>query len=165
MIEEKEKRLSDKEWFWEVYEAHRPRIYKFIVGMTDDPSLSDDLTQEVFQTLWRKRKDVRDKRHVGGWLSKTAINVTISDKRKAYHREVEFCEDRACPAEPDQMQAFMECLPVDMKERDKMLLFYRVYCQYPFKEIGELLNWTTAGARMRFCRLRRELKGILEESL
>ena len=154
MIQKEEAYLSDREWVDAVCQENRGRVYKYIVHQVNDQPLSDDLTQEVFQTLLEKAGEVRKMENVVGWLIQTAAYKIMSENKRARnHREVPLTEEILPAAEEEERTAFLEHLPPDLSEDERTLLVYRIYYKLSFYETGKALHCSSVAAQMRFRRL------------
>ena len=158
MIQKEEAYLSDREWVDAVCQENRGRVYKYIVHQVNDQPLSDDLTQEVFQTLLEKADEVRKMENVAGWLIQTAAYKIMSENKRARnHREVPLTEEILPAAEEEERTAFLEHLPPDLSEDERTLLVYRIYYKLSFYETGKALHCSPVAAQMRFRRLMKRL--------
>lgn len=165
MIQKEEAYLSDREWVDAVCQENRGRVYKYIVHQVNDQPLSDDLTQEVFQTLLEKADEVRKMENVAGWLIQTAAYKIMSENKRARnHREVPLTEEILPAAEEEERTAFLEHLPPDLSEDERTLLVYRIYYKLSFYETGKALHCSSVAAQMRFRRLMKRLKEKLGEN-
>lgn len=165
MIQKEEAYLSDREWVDAVCQENRGRVYKYIVHQVNDQPLSDDLTQEVFQTLLEKADEVRKMENVAGWLIQTAAYKIMSENKRARnHREVPLTEEILPAAEEEERTAFLEHLPPDLSEDERTLLDCRIYYKLSFYETGKALHCSSVAAQMRFRRLMKRLKEKLGEN-
>jgi RNA polymerase sigma-70 factor (ECF subfamily) len=64
-----------------VYEEYRPRIYAFLVRMTGQKALAEDLVQETFVRLAEKAVGLRPDTNVRAWLFTVARNLARSHFR------------------------------------------------------------------------------------
>ena len=63
------------ESFTGVYKLFTPRLVAFYRGRNCDPGLSEDLTQQVMLTVYRKADQVRDRALFRAWLFRIAHNA------------------------------------------------------------------------------------------
>ena len=75
--------------FEELFDAFTPQIVAFFRSRRCEFSLAEDLAQEVMLTVYRKARQLRDRRSFRGWLFKIAINVMRDHygKNKAHESE------------------------------------------------------------------------------
>jgi RNA polymerase sigma-70 factor, ECF subfamily len=61
-----------------LYARHHVRIYRFILRMTNDVSLAEDIVSEVFIGAWRQAGGFKSKSQVSTWLLAIARNRALS---------------------------------------------------------------------------------------
>lgn len=66
---------GDREHFNVFYETYYPRVYHFALEMVGDADAAEDLTQEVFVTVFRTLHTVEGKSDLGAWIFATTRNV------------------------------------------------------------------------------------------
>jgi RNA polymerase sigma-70 factor (ECF subfamily) len=65
-----------------LYARHNVKVYRFILRLTGNPTLADDLVSEVFLDVWRQAAAFRGRSQVSTWLLAIARNKTISALRR-----------------------------------------------------------------------------------
>lgn len=76
-------RRGDPAAFDQVYEAFRPRLFSFLVRLTGQQALAEDLLQETFLRLARAAPKLAPDTRLGAWLFTVARNLFISHRRWA----------------------------------------------------------------------------------
>lgn len=61
--------------------AWRSRVYRHLLGLTRDPALADDLTQETLLRAVTHLDGLRDDQAVLGWLYRIATNIALDHAR------------------------------------------------------------------------------------
>jgi RNA polymerase sigma-70 factor (ECF subfamily) len=74
-----------------LYARHNVRVYRFIVRLTGNTSLAEDLVSEVFLDVWRQAEAFESKSRVSTWLLAIARYKTLSALRR---RSEEHLDDR-----------------------------------------------------------------------
>jgi RNA polymerase sigma-70 factor (ECF subfamily) len=69
------------EAFDAVYAAYRPRVFAFLVRLTGQPPLAEDLLQEVFLRLARYAPRLSEDTQLSAWLFTVARNLYFSHRR------------------------------------------------------------------------------------
>jgi RNA polymerase sigma-70 factor (ECF subfamily) len=69
-----------------LFERHHRAVYRFCLQMTRQPSLSEDLTQDVFLKILRRARSFRGDGSFKAWLFNIARNLTLDSLRKAGRR-------------------------------------------------------------------------------
>jgi len=73
--------------FEEIYHSHSRRIYGICYRMTGNPSLAEDLTQDIFLQVFRKIHTFRAESAFSTWLYRLAVNVVLMRRRVKRLRE------------------------------------------------------------------------------
>ena len=66
---------ADQQVFFSVAEAHRPRIFRFLLASLRDPDLAETLTQDCFLKAYNNWMSFRGDSSVTIWLMRIAINL------------------------------------------------------------------------------------------
>src|SRR6476646_2029027 len=51
-----------------LYVRHSVRVYRFVLRLTNDSSLAEDIVSEVFIDVWRGARGFKEKSQVSTWL-------------------------------------------------------------------------------------------------
>jgi len=65
-----------------VVSEHYQSIYNFMVYLTGDASLAEDLTQETFISAWASASGYKGRASIRTWLHKIAYNKVIDSRRR-----------------------------------------------------------------------------------
>jgi RNA polymerase sigma-70 factor (ECF subfamily) len=71
-------RRGEAEAFGPLVTEYQRKVFNFIMGMTRDPSIADELTQEVFLKAWEALSSFRAESSFQTWLFQIALNTTRS---------------------------------------------------------------------------------------
>ncbi len=76
--------------FAALFERHSKPVYSFLLRLTGDPAVAEDLTQEAFLSAYRHLAGLRPERVAGGqqaslrpWLMRVSRNLAVSYFRKS----------------------------------------------------------------------------------
>lgn len=147
-------------------------IYTYVKNDAD----TDDITQEVFVTIYEKLHTFQGKSTLRSWMYSIAINkskdylrswnkrnqrikekLTLSAKN---NNHVEFLEDRLI--EQDEKQRLLaNIMDLPLKYREVLILFY--FKDFSTVEISSIIGVTEAAIRTRLKRGRDKLKQKLME--
>ena len=72
-----------------LYSRHSVLVYRFILRMTGDASLSEDLLSEVFLNVWRQAGTFEAKSKVSTWLLAIARYKAMSALRRRSHEQLD----------------------------------------------------------------------------
>jgi RNA polymerase sigma-70 factor (ECF subfamily) len=136
-----------------IFDKYRRGILAYVLGITHDRQLAEDITQECFVELVKHREKVDPKRGMNGWLYRVARNRAIDVIR---HRKFELPtedtiliahaeEDEAAPAphlalSAKEAQAEMEAALQKLSPAERELLVLRFYGDLTFKEIARIMK-------------------------
>lgn len=147
---------------------HGPALNAYLLSLTRDPSVAEDIAQEAFLRLTREAGAGRTPDNIGGWLHRVATNIAMS---RARHNQV---VDRFAPALFDRRVGESPEDEVMRRERDKLLhealeglsatdrrAVVMAAQGYAGPEIARALARTQAATRTLLCRARARLRGNL----
>ena len=73
---------GDKRAMQVLYARHNVRVYRFILRLTSNQSLAEDLVSEVFLDVWRQAEAFESKSQVSTWLLAIARYKALSALRR-----------------------------------------------------------------------------------
>lgn len=153
--------------FRPLYNRYYEPIFRFVFRRCADENLSADICSQVFLRAMQ-RLDQYEYRGVpfSAWLYRIASNEVTQHFRKTQKNRVVSINDNQLNevidelnASPDeQLQSILISTLDELKEDDLQLIEMRFFEQRPFKEIADILNITTANAKVRTYRILKRLK-------
>jgi RNA polymerase sigma-70 factor (ECF subfamily) len=75
-------RAGDRDALAELLELHQARIYAVCLGMTGDSDLAQDLAQDALVKVIQGLPGFGFRSRLSTWITRVAINVCLSDRRK-----------------------------------------------------------------------------------
>jgi RNA polymerase sigma-70 factor, ECF subfamily len=72
---------GDAAAFEQIYRTHCRRVYGLCFRMTGNPTLAEDLTQDIFLQVFRKIQTFRAESAFSTWLYRLAVNVVLMRRR------------------------------------------------------------------------------------
>jgi RNA polymerase sigma-70 factor (ECF subfamily) len=95
--------------FRALFETERDRLMRFLHHLTGNASDAEDLVQETFIAVWRKRDQFEGRGSAAGYLRRTAFHLFLNARQKQDRREALAPTSHEEPA----------CTPIsDMDERE-----------------------------------------------
>src|SRR5207302_2010885 len=73
---------GDRRAMQTLYRRHNVRVYRFVLRVTNDASVAEDLVSEVFMGVWRQADTFRAKLQVSTWLLSIARHKALSALRR-----------------------------------------------------------------------------------
>lgn len=154
-----------------LYQTYYMDVYSYIMTLTKDTSLSEELTQEVFYRAMRS--EFQGKSSERTWLCAIAKNLCMDELRKR-QKEAVYDEETA-EAVDDSMHADvehsvisrMENLQIHMalhqlEEPYREVFSLRVFGELSFRDIGMVFGKTENWARVTYHRGKLKLQEKLE---
>ena len=150
----------------EVYKEHYRIVYKYLMCLTNNADLSEELTQETFYKMIKKIDTFKGKAKISVWLCEITKNLYFDELRKNKRRkkvELDFNniqsdsnleEDYIEKEETENLSKEIEKLDEDIKR----VIFLRLNSDMSFKEIGQVLGKTETWARVNFYRGKQKVK-------
>jgi RNA polymerase sigma factor (sigma-70 family) len=93
------------------FHAHRDRLHRFLWRLTGNAADAEDLVQETFLTVWRKRGQFEGRGSAEGWLRRTAFRLFLNQKTKSRRRRA--LADAAPARRPDVVEPSDRALAED----------------------------------------------------
>jgi RNA polymerase sigma-70 factor (ECF subfamily) len=84
---------GDKKALEQLFARHSVRIYRFVLRITGNAALSEDIVSEVFLEVWRRPGRFEGKAQVSTWMFAIARNKALQALRSRWQKPSD--EDRA----------------------------------------------------------------------
>lgn len=144
----------------QLVQAYGDMIYRLAYAQTRARSDADDIFQEVFLRVVRKRPQFESAAHEKAWLLRVTINCTKSHFLRARLLLATPLDDQIAFTDPEN-QGLDEALgKLPAKYRAVIHLFY--YEGYSAEEIAGMLGEKPSTVRTRLTRARYKLRDILK---
>jgi RNA polymerase sigma-70 factor (ECF subfamily) len=152
--------------FSELYRTHAGDVHRFVLFLSGDPALADDILSETFVRLWHARGRV-DLTTVKGYLLTIARNLFLAERRHA--RRMTALDERAPDTRPGPEQrahahielqtalAALQTLP----EIDRAAVLLRAEEGMSYEEVAAALGISAVAARVKVHRARLKLAEAL----
>jgi RNA polymerase sigma-70 factor, ECF subfamily len=83
-------RAGDMAAFEELYRRNVGRVYALCMRLAADPSLAEELAQDVFVRAWERLGTFRGDSAFSSWLHPMTVNVALSERRARRRRTSRF---------------------------------------------------------------------------
>ncbi|MEG1870558.1 MAG: sigma-70 family RNA polymerase sigma factor [Peptostreptococcaceae bacterium] len=155
---------GDVDSFELIVGKYQLNILQFVYGMLKQKEASEDITQEVFITVYNKLDMYNNKYSFSNWILQIAKNKTIDYVRK-YRKVFESDIDEVYDISSSQMgpEESLEYLEVKVKikeyidtlgEVDRQILALRYTQNLTFRDIGQILEVTETTVKRRYYKIR-----------
>lgn len=149
----------DENLVYSWYEQYKNGIFRYILSMTHDPHLAEDVLQDTFVQLLISNVRLAPGKEPA-WLYKVARNRCL-DILKKNRKHNELPPD--IPAEPDWNRTFIEMIsPLTKQEQE--IISLKFIGGFSHKEIADITGMTVAAAKKRYERAIKKLRAEMEVS-
>jgi RNA polymerase sigma-70 factor (ECF subfamily) len=156
-----------------LYGLYGARVYRFILGLTRDESLAEDLVSEVFLDVWRKAAQFEARSKVSTWLLAIARNKTYTalEHRTDAQLDEDFAQTIEDPTDgpasafdkKDSSAVLAHCLTkLSPAHREIIDLVY--YHEKSIDEVAEITGIPAATVKTRMHYARKRMAEMLKEA-
>ena len=152
-----------------LYEAYYMRVFSYVMTLSGDRLLAEEITQETFFRAFSGKSGYRGEAGEATWLCAIAKNLFLDEKRRRRRHEPipdtlpdpgESVEQRAAGRDA----SFRIHLALHgLEEPYREVFELRVFGELSFREVGEIFGRTENWARVTYHRARLRLRERMEE--
>lgn len=157
--------------FDEIYVLYVNDVYRFLLCLSGDEKVSEELTQETFYKAYRNINRFEGKCKISVWLCQIAKNAYYSyckkekDTRKgpvsdSLVSNMDVSEDYISSQNRLSLHKILHTLDEPYKE----VFSLKVFGELSYKEISEIFGKSESWARVTFYRAKEKIKTIYNES-
>ena len=155
--------------FEKLFNKNQGFIFKYLMKMTQDASLAEELTQETFFRAYMNFSSLRDKEKASVWLCQIAKNTYFAwfnqQKQTDSLDGLDELGDGKCIeeafAQKELSQKALQCLH-DLEEPYKEVFMLYVLGGFSLKDISALFGKSESWARVTFYRAKQKLSERIE---
>ena len=155
--------------FGKIYTEYFNDIYLYILRLSGDKTVAEEITSDTFFKAMRSIKKFRGECELRVWLCQIAKNCYFSHYKKAYKTEELNEEIADTSAPPDELVADKDQAAQIRKELHflpepyKEVFMWRIFAQLSFKQIGTIFNKSENWACVTYHRARKMIIERLEK--
>ena len=150
--------------FEKLFDENREFIFKYLMKMTKNPSLSEELTQETFFRAYMNFAALRNKEKASVWLCQIAKNTYYAwfnqQKKTDALDDMDNISDGSCIEEvyiqKELSQKALQALH-DLEEPYKEVFMLSVLGGFSLKDISAIFGKSESWARVTFYRAKQKL--------
>lgn len=151
----------------DVYREHSRTVFRYLLSLSRDSELSEELTQETFYQAIKNVNRFDESCKVSTWLCAIAKNLLLSEWRK--HKVTEILDESLPGFSSAEDEVLAKVSQVELFQKLHLLgdevrevIYLRLLGGLSFREIGEILGRTENWARVTYYRGKEKLKKELE---
>src|SRR5437660_4174099 len=164
---------GDKRAMQVLYARHNVRVYRFILRLTGNQSLAEDLVSEVFLDVWRQAEGFEAKSQVSTWLLAIARYKALSALRRRTDEHLDdqmaaaiedTADNPATLAGTEERNTIMQkCLrQLSPAHREVIDLVY--YHEKSVDEVAQIVGVPAATVKTRMFYARSKMADLLKQS-
>ena len=157
--------------FEKIYNDYFKLVYKYLLFLTNNADISEDLAQETFYKAITKIHTFKNKSKISTWLCQIAKNLLLNEVR--HNKKINiiplsdnenlknyYIVEDYIILNDEKRKLYNEIEKLDKTTR--LVILYRIHGNLSFKAIGDLFNKSENWARTTFFRGKENLKeGLL----
>lgn len=169
--------------FEELYMLYFKDIYLFILAMSGDPDIAEEITQETFFKALKSIDSFHGTCSVKTWLCQIGKNTYLSHLKREKRFSKETPENLSGHSSPDSSEAELSqsadsAEAIYLKKNSALSIYKVLHCldepykevftlralgDLSFQEIGEIFDRKEGWARVTYHRARQKLQKLLKE--
>lgn len=165
---------GDNSAFEQIYRKHFRRVYALSLRMVADPTLAEDLTQEVFVNLYTKIGSFRGESQFTTWLHRMTVNQVLMYFRKASTRSEHTTNEGETPVQivrgtedPGRMPV-VDRMTLEGAIKQLPLGYRTVFVLhdvegYDHSEIANMLEISQGTSKSQLHKARLKLRGLIRQ--
>ncbi len=156
--------------FEKLFEENRELIFRYLMKLTRNESLAEELTQETFFRAYMNFSFLRNREHASVWLCQIAKNAYYAWYNE--HKKIDSYEQAELVHDTENIEeAFLQkelvgkalaCLH-ELEEPYKEVFMLSVFGDFSHKEISVLFGKSESWARVTFYRAKQKLLERMRE--
>ena len=155
--------------FERIYEQYFREVYAFVLSLSRDEKLAEEITQETFFKALKGMDRFQGQCKMSVWLCQIAKNTyfTHHSKQKRYatdelqDRPGEMVVEKLMEKKEEAFRVHKALHALDDPYKEVFTL--RIFGELSFREISELFGKTESWGRVTFYRAKQKLQDVLKE--
>ncbi len=150
--------------FEEIYELYFKDVYIFLLNLTRNKTIAEDITQDTFYKALKKIDTYNDKNGVKPWLFTIAKNTYFTEynRRKLFSKnevndqtqfESDILDDIVVKEQSDEILKILH----ELSEPYKEVFLLRHFGELSFEKISKIFNKGESWARVTYHRAKRQI--------
>lgn len=158
---------GDLKYAAELFNRYHKPLYNFLVKITFDRELGDDLTQSVFERMIKYRKSYKEESKFKPWIYQMARNVCADHYRKnkamfSDFKDVESIVNKLADVDERMIQNEKEKLLYislyKLNQEQREILMLTRFQQMKYEEVAQVYNISVANVKVKVHRAIKELR-------
>jgi len=156
--------------FDEIYNEYANVVFKYLMSLTMDRDLSEELTQETFYKALRRIDEFDGKCKMSTWLCQIAKNAYFSYYRKE-NRKHEIAPEKPTESSVEIGDELIKAhntvslhrIIRTLEEPYKEVFYLRFFAELSYHQISDILGKSESWARVTFYRAKEKIRTIFNK--
>lgn len=137
------------------------RIFGFVLKLVRDKELAEDIVQDVYEKLWKKKDNVEASK-AKSYLFNSSYNAVIDwSRREKLKKNISVITEVTEQDHSSELKALIDEGLERLSLQQKQLILLRDYEDYSYAEIGEITGLSESMVKVTLFRARKELKEFI----
>ncbi|WP_461205163.1 RNA polymerase sigma factor [Clostridium sp. DL1XJH146] len=156
--------------FEKIVEKYQTVIIRYVNNFVKDQSIAEDISQEVFITIYNKLKQYNNKYKFSNWMFQIAKNKTIDYIRKKKRLNETIIEGAYDLSSNDNLEEIIEFNETKkyineyintLDKESKQILSIRYTSNKTFKDISKILNISESTVKRKYYNVRKNFSEFI----
>lgn len=152
-----------------LYELYASKVYNMVLHRINDSNLAEDITQEVFLTIYSKSIQFRGDSKVGTWIYRIAYNKCMDELKKInstnqnqinYKLQLSQQDVSSSTSQQIELEILLNAIN-QLNENQKQAFTLTYLDKIPQQEVAEILNMNIKALESLLFRARQSLQKII----
>lgn len=161
----------DTSAFEAFYKVYYSKLFRFILRMTHQSELVEELIQETLLVVWEKPEGFNHTSKISTWIFGIAYNKTLKSMSRKTHRSgdvnvddlIETIGDPAAnPAQNLESEDWLSCALAILPPDQRAVIELTFYHGLPYQDIAKILNCPENTVKTRMFHARKRLQVFAE---
>lgn len=156
--------------FDEIYKLYVKDVFRYLMCLTGDKDLAEELTQEAFYRAYKNINGFRGECRMYVWLCQIAKNSYFSHMRKSKSEKREILDDKII-SETDVHAEFVQANDIislhkilhTLEEPYKEVFTLKLFGELSYKQISEIFGKSESWARVTYYRAKEKIRDVFNE--
>lgn len=154
--------------FGDIYEKYFRDVYLFILTMSKNADVAEEITQATFFKALKEYKNFKGDKYMKSWLCQIAKNLYVDQMRKKKIFSLDEVKEAAAFTDIEEsmidrndaisIYKILHCLEEPYKE----VFTLRILGELSFKEIADIFNKNDSWARVTYYRARVKIQDLMK---
>lgn len=152
-----------------LHAVYAPRLARFLRRLTTDPTVTEEVCNDVLWAVWKQAKSFKGKSKVSTWIFSIAYRICIKVLRKSAWRPEDGGEvyERLCETQADESiveddnSDLMQLALKELSPKHRLVVELSYFLDRSYDEIAVIADCPVNTVKTRMFHARRQLKDIV----